>query len=358
MASSKTPAITDITPEKSEHIKGIALLLLMWHHLFGVNYIEKWLSPIEGIDMFIGVSAKICLGIFLFCSGYGLYKSYINKDNPGRFYTLKKIVQTLIPYWLIMLVAIAVLVYLKKFNPKYIFVSLFALIHDDEMLYVSFSWYIKLYILLMLILPLIRLIERKWKKNIIIDLLLYIALPFAVYYVFKGYMDEEHFISIPRSIISSSLFLLFWFPLFAIGFIFAKYEIYKKILKFTSRFSSPLVIIIAFLICGYVIYMRFLFYYYCIADVIYAPLFVIACLLIMDNIKFKSKYVLPYLGKKSLYYWLLSGMFFLNTSELTVLITWPQIPVFILIWTLLLLTPFVFAVDFLSGKILKLIFRK
>ncbi|MBQ3997456.1 MAG: acyltransferase family protein, partial [Bacteroidales bacterium] len=155
-----------------------------------VNYIEKWLSPIEGVDMFIGVSAKICLGIFLFCSGYGLYKSYLSKENPGRFYTLKKIVQTLIPYWLIMLVAIAVLVYLKKFNPKYIFVSLFALIHDDEMLYVSFSWYIKLYILLMLILPLIRLIERKWKKNIIIDLLLYIALPFAVYYVFKGYMDE------------------------------------------------------------------------------------------------------------------------------------------------------------------------
>ena len=73
MASSKTPAITDITPEKSEHIKGIALLLLMWHHLFGVNYIEKWLSPIEGVDMFIGVSAKVCLGIFLFCSGYGLY---------------------------------------------------------------------------------------------------------------------------------------------------------------------------------------------------------------------------------------------------------------------------------------------
>lgn len=358
MSKNRTPAITDITSEKSVKIKAIALILLMWHHLFGVNYIESWLSPIEGIDMVVGISAKVCLGIFLFCSGYGLYKSYISKEKTDKLYVLKKIIQTLIPYWLIMLVAIAILVYLGKFEPKYLPVSLFALIHDDDMLYVSFSWYIKLYILLMLILPLVRLIERKWKKNIFLDLLIYVAVPFGIYYIFQGHMDEEHFKSIPQFLVSSVLFLIFWFPLFAIGFIFAKYEIYKKVLKFTSRFPSILVIVIAFLICGYVIYMRFLFYYYCIADVIYAPLFITGCLLIMDNIRFKSRYVLPFIGKRSLSYWLLSGMFFLNTSELLVLITWPKIPVLILLWTMLLLTPFVFAIDFVSGKILKLIFRK
>ena len=89
MSKNRTPAITDITSEKSVKIKAIALILLMWHHLFGVNYIESWLSPIEGIDMVVGISAKVCLGIFLFCSGYGLYKSYISKEKTDKLYVLK-----------------------------------------------------------------------------------------------------------------------------------------------------------------------------------------------------------------------------------------------------------------------------
>ena len=76
------------------------------------------------------------------------------------------------------------------------------------------------------------------------------------------------------------------------------------------------------------------------------------------RIKFKSKYVLPYLGKNSLFYWLLSGIFFFNTKELLPAITWPSTPVFMLIWVLLLLTPFVFACDWVSGKITGLIIRK
>ena len=127
---------------------------------------------------------------------------------------------------------------------------------------------------------------------------------------------------------------------------------------FFDRFSKWLVIVIAFLICGNVLYMRFMFNFPSISDVLYGTLFIVSCLLISDRIKFKSKYVLPYLGKNSLFYWLLSGIFFFNTKELLPAITWPSIPVFMLIWVLLLLTPFVFACDWVSGKITGLIIRK
>ena len=349
--------ITDITPDKSTLIKGIAIILLMWHHLFSCGNFSDWISPIDGIDFIVGESGLICLAIFLFCSGYGLYKSYICKASVRKTYVPEKAVSTLIPYWIIMLITIGVLLILGKFEPKYIPLNILAWVHS-EILYVDFSWYIKLYLLLLLTIPLVRLIEKKWKKNIIIDILIYIAVPFVIYFIFRDYCNEETFTGFIPSIISSILFLLSWFPMFASGFLFAKYDIYSKILRYSKRLPRAIVIFLSFLIAGNVIYIRFLYHYECFSDLIYAPLFIVSCLLIYDNVKFKSRYVMPYLGDKSLYYWLLSGLFFGNSIELLPAITWPRIPIFILIWSLLVLTPLVFVCSWLSDKITGLILRK
>ena len=130
MGKKVTIASTDITSEKTLHLKAIALLLLMWHHLFGVEYLSGWSAIIpgtEGASYVIGASGKICLAMFLFCSGYGLYKSYISKESTDKTYTLKRLAKTLIPYWLVMIIAIGYLIYAGKFEPKYLFVNLFAL---------------------------------------------------------------------------------------------------------------------------------------------------------------------------------------------------------------------------------------
>ena len=366
----KTIASTDITSEKTAHLKGIALLLLMWHHLFGVEYLSGWTAIIpgtEGASYVIGASGKICLAMFLFCSGYGLYKSYICKEKTAKTYILQRLAKTLIPYWIVMLIARAYLIYAGRFMPQYIFVNLFALIHSNDVLYVTFSWFIKLYVFLILLLPPIRLIERKWKKNALIDILIYIAVPFAIAFAFGKYMHEDTFTNIFEFFISSVLFVLAWFPLFAVGMLFAKYDTYKKVRGFADKFPSYLVIILSILILGNMFYLRFIvntffgdsvLYHCCMADVVFGPIFVCAFLLIMDNIKFKSRYVLPFIGNNSVFYWLLSGMFFKNTIELSFLITWPKVTILIFIWTMVLLTPFVFACSFVSGKITKLICKK
>ena len=336
-------ASTDITSEKTQHLKGIALLLLMWHHLFGVEYLQGWSAIIpgtEGASYVIGASGKICLAMFLFCSGYGLLKSYINKESAGKTYIVKRLIKTLIPYWIVMIIAICYLIYAGKFDAKYIFVNL---------------------------LPLIRLIERKWKKNAVIDILIYIVLPFALAFIFRKFLHEEYYESIPSFLASTIVFLLAWFPMFAIGMLFAKYNTYKRVREFAVKFPSYIVIILALLIIGNMFYLRFIvntffgdsiLYHCCMADVFFEPIFVCAFLLLMDNMRYKSKYVLPFIGKNSVFYWLLSGMFFKNTTELQFLITWPKITILIFIWTMVLLTPFVFACSFVSGKLTDLICKK
>lgn len=365
MCDIKGRTSSGITSEKTECLKAVALILLMIHHLFGCDFLQDWISPFKGADIVFGVSGRICLAMFLFCSGYGLYKSYVIKENPPKHYIPQKIVKTLIPYWVVMLIAVMILLYLGKFDPVYIPANLFAWIHEDSILYVSFSWYIKLHLLILLTLPLIRLIEKKWRKNILVDSLMYIILPFLIWFFLKGFQNEEVFTNIFTSLISSLLFLLSWYSFFGIGMIFAKYNVYDKIHAFSERFPKPVIILLSLILCGYALFMKYLVYhfyspayYFSITDCICMPLFVSGCLLITDNLKFKSRYVIPYLGKRSIFYWLLSGMFFLNTSELMPLITWPKVSILMLIWLFVILTPFVFCCDKVSGLITGLIFRK
>lgn len=62
--------------------KGVAVLLLLWHHLFyndPKNY-GKFISVLNinnvPIECLIAILCKICVAIFVFLSGYGLFRSY------------------------------------------------------------------------------------------------------------------------------------------------------------------------------------------------------------------------------------------------------------------------------------------
>ncbi len=63
-------------------VKGVALLLLLWHHLFYNNpdnynmFTSMFFIKDIPVECFIAVFCKVCVAIFLFLSGYGLYKSY------------------------------------------------------------------------------------------------------------------------------------------------------------------------------------------------------------------------------------------------------------------------------------------
>lgn len=255
-----------------------------------------------------------------------------------------------------MTIAIICLLILGKFEPRLIFSNLIGWGLENN-LYVSFAWYIKLYLLLLIFLPLIRLLERKWKKNIIIDITIYILLPIGIFFVSQDYMDETHSRSFHESLFSSLLFLFYWFPLFAEGLIFAKFMIYKKIKTLTNKISKVLTASISILIFVCVLYLRNVYNKLIFADYFYIPFCVAAILLLAEYITDKIKDIILYLGKRSLLYWLLSSMFFVNTAEFLPLITWPRLSFLILIWIFVLLTPFVFSCDWVSNKFLSHIFK-
>ncbi|WP_207618129.1 acyltransferase family protein [Actinobacillus pleuropneumoniae] len=94
-----------ITKEQSNFIKGIAICLMLFHHLF--TYPERFPSQIEIIwlsdsfhyEKYLGEVGKYCIPLFLFISGYGFASN--NKKDINPKYYFNKIFLFFIAYWLV-----------------------------------------------------------------------------------------------------------------------------------------------------------------------------------------------------------------------------------------------------------------
>lgn len=87
-------------------IKGIAILLMLWHHLF-LNTMAY-----GSFTQSLAVVFKVCVALFLFVSGYGLTKQYSQLEKPYVKNTvrllLRRYVNLFLPYWFCFVLVIVV----------------------------------------------------------------------------------------------------------------------------------------------------------------------------------------------------------------------------------------------------------
>lgn len=96
----------ELSKQDTTTIKGIAILLMLWHHLFlsTVEY-SVWANSFSCI-------AKLCVALFLFVSGYGLTKQYAKLEKPYLKNTVKFLVlrylKFFLPFWFCFAIIVAV----------------------------------------------------------------------------------------------------------------------------------------------------------------------------------------------------------------------------------------------------------
>ncbi len=91
----------------SNALKGIALLMLLFHHLFYIEtglYDDVTLHIGREINLvnYIAIACKLCVAIFVFLSGYGLATTY--PCNKIRAFYVRRFTKLMANYWLIWLV--------------------------------------------------------------------------------------------------------------------------------------------------------------------------------------------------------------------------------------------------------------
>ena len=92
-------------------MKGIAIIAMLFHHLYGS--IPDWVEPYDGFLLWLGRLGKVCVAVFLFCSGYGLTVQYANTEGlkDKVKFLFKRFTSFYINYWIIFLIFVPITVF-------------------------------------------------------------------------------------------------------------------------------------------------------------------------------------------------------------------------------------------------------
>ncbi|WP_145534968.1 acyltransferase family protein, partial [Yersinia thracica] len=149
-----------ITKNESNYIKGIAIILMLTHHLFAfpdrVPYDANIINSLPfigaSVDNYLANFGKICVAIFLFMSGYGY--SFKNKINFK--YSIDKLKKLYFSFWLVFVIFIPIgfLFVSNNWNdssPIRLVKNIIGVSSD----YNGEWWFIRLYVVYVLALPII-----------------------------------------------------------------------------------------------------------------------------------------------------------------------------------------------------------
>ena len=161
---------TAFTRDDTLALKGLAVLLMIMHHVLMSDYYDDPSVLRESHFLFdryrLIVLGKVCVGLFMFVTAYG----YSLKNNRSWHYSFSHIKQLLVRYWALLVVFIILGVIAgNQPNVGIVLLNMLGL----SSTYSCANWYVYFYIYAMLILPvLVRLIDSYHVKALAISILL------------------------------------------------------------------------------------------------------------------------------------------------------------------------------------------
>lgn len=267
---------------ESQGIKGFAIMLMLVHHLFA--FPDRIPDGMDYSQMTIVLAqfAKVCVPIFLFISGYGLFKT--DKRTFGHFWT--RIKDFYCRYWLVFIVFVPLCSVLGKIH-----ITLPTLFLNLSALKTSYNgewWFITLYLLILLVTPLLYRLSTKW--------LLGLSVTVSVLHYLLAYR------------LFSSTAVFYYVPAltpviaFSLGFIAARHEeaLMKIFLGVAKRFDNK-VLYLAFLLLALI--FIFIGSEFTALLNVFCPFFILLFKFLFNKAGYFQK-VLFELGNRSLFMWL------------------------------------------------------
>ncbi len=242
-------------------VKGVAIILLVFHHCISMNQVEKHTMnffPFESYHWPVMVcdSFKLCVGMFIFITGYGLYKSYSKIEIGSKTvfnWTGTRLFKTLSGFWFVYIL-VFIITYVVDKRPLNVYVMgpskmegswLYALIDFFGLAHITGT-------------P--TLIGTWWYMSAVVILIIFFPLLFGMGEKFSYFVTAFAMILLPRilGIGFPGTKNVFSFVLaFILGMAFAKYDVFAKQDKFTlfknHKLLSDIVLFFVYLFAFFMI---------------------------------------------------------------------------------------------------------
>lgn len=286
----------DFTRDKTQIIKGVAIITMIIHHCITSN-----LTGVALVDAF-GASMKVCVSYFAFLVGFGYAFSKQQTATAG----LRRALKLLVQFWLLLFVVFIPLHLYEGGNitTYMILTNMFGLESDLH----HFSWFLYFYIYAMVLMPLIsRVINKYGIKALVSCIVLSFGVEAAVHVI--PAWSENIFL---QALFDCQLYS----PLLFLGYYLAKNKVYSKF-EIKKSYVSLFVIGLLLLLVG-LLWKRAIAGF--LLDFFYIPL-IIFCILGLFTV-YEMKYIRKAfikLGDMSMPMWFLHALFimpFFTTSWL------------------------------------------
>lgn len=297
--------------DKTQILKGIALILMIIHHTVNPGYWAEEGSVLYQVLDKIGAATKICVWIFAFLVGYGYYCS----KNKTLKYSIKRILLLVIPFWMMLFLLFIPLAYasgnlyetLTSGGGNWLVGLIYNMFGCVETLN-WYSWFVGVYCISILFMPLLDKLFQKYPKyGWITAILVFYAAAVLLHFI-PGWADMP---------LVSMLFTTFRIiAIIIVGYMCAMWNEQGKIPRWFEGKSRLLLSILA--ICAVLLIQaaNIPSAGFCI-QAFYTPIFVFAIVGICNS--FDSKWLksaLSKVGDLSMYMWFFHAIFFTESVNL------------------------------------------
>lgn len=328
----------EYTREDTKIAKAFAIFLMLYHHLFAFpermagEHIPIWHFNGLSTAYIIGVFGKLCVAIFVFLGGYGVYHAY-KKENSNKIFLKKKLILLYSNYFkMFFFVIIITLIFKIDLGETSLKVFVLNMLGISTT-YVREWWFFTMYVIYILLTPLlIKLFDSKY-----LNLLLSISLAIISYNAIIVFypMLKDYFTTIyggKYEVVISNIFpFVLYLPIYLFGLIFAKYDILSKIK--THTYGKFIYSIISFILIILIVILRLFLGH--ILEFIPTITFVVVVMIIMSNSPFdKLNTIFIKIGSNSTNIWYLHSFYCYKLCK--ELIYAPKYSVLIFLWLLVM----------------------
>lgn len=252
---------SSFTTYDSMLVKGVAIVLLMFHHCISKTGVEGHdinFFPFESYHWPVMVcdSFKLCVGMFIFITGYGLYKSFsrIELKNKAVFnWTGTRLLKTLTGFWFVYIL-VFIITYAVNQYPHLRYVEaptrmegswIYALVDFFGLSYVADT-------------P--TLIGTWWYMSAVVIMIIFFPLLYAMGEKFSYFVTAFAMILLPRILgqgFPGSKNVFSFVLVFIFGMVFAKHDLFKKLDNFSifkkNKLLSDIILFFVYMVAFFLI---------------------------------------------------------------------------------------------------------
>lgn len=341
---------TEFTFDKTDTklIKGVAIICMFYHHFFGFpswraadcQFIPTYIGNMC-IESLIASFGRICVGIFVFVSGYALF---LKSEKRNGFWNItKNATRFLAKYWIIFLLFLLFGVVFGEPLPPFdrLIQQCFGIATGCDTIYLdyihpAFAWYVSFYLMYIYISP---LLTKLCKWGFIENAFIITIVLFGSDYLLNCIAYEI----VPTTVNNLITNFVIWGYIGMIGYLFAKHNIFVLVHNWLHRcFNKYIVLLLAIIVIPAMViawnYLGFSIVYKIPFLALYTPIFIYAILYIFRFSKCSFlKRILVTISDEGTNMWFLHSIFFTPLRTVQWIAYLPKYPLLILAWTLFLM---------------------